>query len=63
MMEGWRDRLRHWISERTPAGVDHDAEVERRMEAVLSMEVPSNEELLEMERRGELPPDDESDLK
>ncbi len=46
----WRARLRERISLRVPPGPQHDVEVERRFQAVLNTEVPSDAELIAMER-------------
>ncbi len=58
-LTGWRDRLRHRISQQIPPGIRHDDEVERRFQATLDFPVPSDDELVAMQMRGELPSDEE----
>ncbi len=56
-LSNWRDLLRQRIIQRLPTG--NDAEVERRLQAVLDFEVPTDAELIAMQDRGELPSDEE----
>ena len=42
----WRDRIRQRISEQVAAGPGHQAEVERRLEAVLGLEVSADADLM-----------------
>ncbi len=56
-LSNWRDLLRQRIIQRLPTG--NDAEVERRLRAVLNFEVPTDAELIAMQERGELPSDEE----
>jgi hypothetical protein len=58
-MLNWRDRLRQRIALRTPPGVRHETEVEQRLRCVLDTPVPSDDELVAMQRCGELPSDAE----
>jgi hypothetical protein len=55
----WRNRMRSRLRQQYPPGLRYDAEVERRLQAILNLPVPSDDELIALQQRGELPSDEE----
>ena len=55
----WRARIKDRIRQQYPPGRLYDAEAEQQVADILRLPVPSDDELIAMQGRGELPSDDE----
>lgn len=55
----WRTRVLRKIRRKYPSGPDHDLEAKGRFEAMTTMSVPSDAELVAMQANGDLPSDAE----
>lgn len=55
----WRDRLMYRIRQQFPDGLRYDREASQRFDAIMNLPVPSDDELIAMQERGELPSDEE----
>jgi hypothetical protein len=55
----WRERIRGRLRQKYPPGLRYDTEAERRLESILSFPVPADDELIAMQKRGELPSDED----
>jgi hypothetical protein len=55
----WQSRVKDKIRQRLPPGLRYDAEADERLESLLNMTVPSDEDLVAMQLRGELRSDEE----
>ena len=55
----WRNRVKDRIRQKYPPGACYDDEAERRFKAVMGIPVPTDDELIAMQERGELPSDDD----
>ena len=54
----WRIRIRDRIRQQYPPGLRYDAEAEERFEAIMNLPVPSDDALIAMQKRGDLPSDE-----
>ena len=58
-MANWRERIRNRIRQKLPSALHYDVEADQRLRDVLDFEVPTDDELMAMQARGELPSDEE----
>ncbi len=55
----WRARIKHRLRQQLPPGSRFDLEAQEQFDAIINLPVPSDDELIAMQKRGELPSDEE----
>jgi hypothetical protein len=55
----WRSRIKDRIRQQYPPGLRYDDDAERRFDAIMNIPVPSDDELIALQERGQLPSDEE----
>lgn len=58
-VDALRNRIKHRIRQHLPPGLRYDTEADGRANALMDLPVPSDDELIAMQRSGELPSDEE----